>query len=151
MKRLEMFKRMQSECAGMVRTSMLAHNMSEAAMELRSRHTKVTVYVKNYAVSMTFYLSGRLVYETTDNVKTGKLIVVSDEMLKEFYSTKQNPDVLLHELVAILFTMAEELRKRHQKERENRKKHKEKSAPVERETALPQPFCDVAEDTFDEI
>lgn len=72
-----LFKDFQKVCVTAVQTEAILHGIKEYSIEARERKTKITIYAKKFAASVTLYISGRLVIEESDSAGSGKYKVVS--------------------------------------------------------------------------
>ena len=118
----ETFKEFQSVCVTAVQTEALLHGISEYSVECRSSRTKITIYAKKFAASVTLYITGRLVIEETDSVGSGSFNLVSSSMYGKEITTVS---FLLRDVVVGFFgLMSDKLHtKVHKYNKEAREKY----------------------------
>ena len=69
MKRIDIFKKMENDCLTAVHTAAIAYGMHNVEVLIQSRRMKVTVFAGKGAVSYTIFSTGKLVIQSTDNIK----------------------------------------------------------------------------------
>jgi len=138
----DIFKEFQRVCVTAVQTEALLHGISEYAVEARRNRTKITIYAKKFAASVTLYISGRLVIETSDSVGSGMFDVVS-ETVYDNESIISVPFLLRDVVVGFFGIMSDSL---HNKvriyDKEARLKHLQKIHSAGAEALPPVVICD---------
>lgn len=98
MNRTTLYREFQKSCCDLVKTEAVMYGISEYSVEIRRQSTKITLYVRSYSVSLTFYISGKLVVEKN----TGKP-EISSSRYETYCSGKCTLPQLLGDLVYDLF------------------------------------------------
>ena len=116
MNRLTLYREFQKACQNVVPCEAIMYELSEYSVEIRKFRTRITLYVQHYAVSLTFYISGRTVVEIIENNKEGEFKVISDTFYKPYESGRCTLSQLLGDLIYDLFHRSLTLKKRWEQE-----------------------------------
>ena len=100
--RIELYRDFQKHCHDLVKTEAVMYGISEYSVEIRTFRTKISLFVHRYSVSLTFYISGRVVIEQiTDNSE-----ILSDSAYSPYTSGKCTLSRLMGDLIYDLFDRA---------------------------------------------
>ena len=100
--RIELYRDFQKHCHDLVKTEAVMYGISEYSVEIRTFRTKISLFVHRYSVSLTFYISGRVVIEqiTDDNE------ILSDSVYSPYTFGRCTISQLMGDLVYDLFDRA---------------------------------------------
>ena len=116
MKRIDIFKKMENDCLTAVHTAEIAYGMHNVEVLIQSRRMKVTVFAGKGAVSYTIFSTGKLVIQSTDNIKEIEP-VTEESVLEELATSKGDAGRMLVDLLGSLFDEAETMQTKYKQER----------------------------------
>ena len=116
MRRIDIFKRMESDCMTAVHTAAIAYGMHNVDVLIQSRRMKVTVFAGKGMVSYTVFSTGKLVVQHTENIKEIEP-VTEESVLEEMATGKGDAGRMLVDLLGSLFDEAETMQIKYKQER----------------------------------
>lgn len=106
--KIELYRDFQQHCHELVKTEAVMYSVPEYSVEIRKYHTKISLFVHRYSISLTFYISGRVVIEQI----TDKCEVLSDKLYFPYRFGKCTISQILGDLVYDLFDRSLLLKKK---------------------------------------
>ncbi len=126
MNKTTLYREFQKSCSDLVKTEAVMYGISEYSVDIRRQSTKITLYVRSYSVSLTFYIRGKVVIERN----IGESEILSSSRYEPYCSGKCTLPQLLGDLVYDLFDRSLLIKAKYDEDRRERAKHKKSLAAV---------------------